>query len=497
MKPEINNNMQKLITYTSCFLLLAAGMGCKKFLSKNPDNRASLNSPEQVGQLLGTAYPQVNYMAFNESMSDNVADRLSGGLDLTVYEPYYFKDATTNQQDSPEWYWNGCYTAIATANEALDAISEKADSADYASQKGEALVCRAYAHFMLVTLFSKVYDPATAGSDPGVPYVTEPENTVYKQYDRKTVAYTYEMIEEDLIAGMALLDDTKYSVPRYHFTKIAAYAFAARFYLFKQDYAKVVTYANKVFPSSGNIASSMRPWNSTYLTYTYRVLFDRYASIEEPANLLLVETQSLWARNYYTVRYGMTADKRTEIFDYNVTDGSYAFRNHIYTAGTNMYLLPKVNEYFVSSSINANIGYPYVMVPLFTAEEVLFNRIEANIYLNNMADAYSDMNIYASTRIRNYDASSHNIDAAKVKAYYGSSVDARQGLLSAMLEFKRAEFAQEGMRWFDNLRYKTAIKHVYSRNGVDSTFTLAADDKRRVLQIPSISVQAGVELNPR
>jgi hypothetical protein len=162
-----------------------------------------------------------------------------------------------------------------------------------------------------------------------------------------------------------------------------------------------------------------------------------------------------------------------------------------------MYLLPKINEYFVSSSINANIGYPYVMVPLFTAEEVLFNRIEANIYLNNMADAYSDMNIYASTRIKNYSTSSHNIDAAKVKSYYGSSVDARQGLLSAMLEFKRAEFAQEGMRWFDNLRYKTEITHVYSKNGDDSTFTLGADDKRRVLQIPSVSVQAGVELNPR
>src|SRR5581483_4014711 len=99
------NIMKKLITYTSWFLLLAAGAGCKKFLGKSPDNRASLETPEQVAQLLGTAYPQVNYMAFTESISDNVSDRLSGGLDLTAYEPYYFKDASTNQQDSPEWYW--------------------------------------------------------------------------------------------------------------------------------------------------------------------------------------------------------------------------------------------------------------------------------------------------------------------------------------------------------------------------------------------------------
>jgi hypothetical protein len=488
--------MQKLITYTSCFLLLAAGTGCKKFLEKEPDNRAHLETPEQVAQLLGTAYPQANYMAFTESISDNVSDRLSGGLDLTAYEPYYFKDASTNQQDSPENYWNGCYTAIAAANEALDAISGKSDTASYSSEKGEALVCRAYAHFMLVTLFSKVYDPNTASSDPGIPYVTTPENTVTKGYERKTVAYTYSMIEKDLVEGISLLDDKRYTIPRYHFTRQAAYAFAARFYLFKQDYAKVVTYANKVFPVAANIAANLRPWNTTYLTLTYREIFDRYASVQDPANLLLVETQSLWARNYYTVRYGMNAAKRSEIFDVNVTGGAYAFRNQIYTVGTNMYMLPKINEYFVSLSVNATIGYPYVMVPLFTAEEVLFNRIEANIYLNNMTDALRDLNIYASTRIRSYDASAHAVTTAKIQSYYGTS-DARLGALNAMLDFKRAEYAQEGMRWFDNLRYDMPIEHVYIKNGTDSTFTLGAGDKRRIFQIPEISKQAGLALNPR
>ena len=211
--------MQKILSYTLFITLLGSLAGCKKFLEKNPDNRASLESPEQVAQFLGTAYPQGNYMAFCESISDNVSDKGTGGLDLTALQPYFFKDVTENEQDSPEGYWNACYAAIAVANQALEACVTASDTASFSSQKGEALVCRAYAHFMLVTLFAKAYNPATAATDAGIPYVTTPEKIVFKNYSRKTVSYVYEMIEKDLVAGLPLLDDTRYTVPRYHFTK--------------------------------------------------------------------------------------------------------------------------------------------------------------------------------------------------------------------------------------------------------------------------------------
>ncbi|OQP58256.1 hypothetical protein A3860_08020 [Niastella vici] len=485
--------MQKILSYTLFITLLGTTTtGCKKFLGKNPDNRASLESPDQVAQLLGTAYPQANYMAFCESISDNVSDKGTGGLDLTVIQPYFFKDVTENQQDSPEGYWNACYTAIAAANQALEACNKAADTASYASEKGEALLCRAYAHFMLVTLFSKAYNPTTAASDPGIPYVLTPEKVIFQNYTRKTVSYVYDMIEKDLLAGLPLLDDTRYTVPRYHFTKAAGNAFASRFFLYKQDYAKSLSYSNAVFTSS-NVTASLRPWNSTYLTLTYKELWARYAKSTETANLLLVETSSLWARNYYSERYGMDADKRTEILNSNVTGGTYAFTRQTYTAGTNNYMLPKVNEYFVRLSVNATIGYPYVMVPLFTTEEVLFNRIEANIYLNNLTAALKDLNDYASTRIYNYDATAHAVTASKMQTYYGVT-DARIAALYTLLDFKRAEYVQEGMRWFDLKRYNLPVKHTTTDG---QALTLPADDKRRVFQIPESARLSGVELNPR
>lgn len=489
--------MQKLLSYTT-FALLITTAGCKKFLDKNPDNRASLTTPEQVSQLLATAYPQANYMAFTESISDNVTDKGTGGQDKTNIDPYFFRDVTDNQQDSPEFYWNACYTAIAAANQALEAISNAADSTQYTAQKGEALVCRAYAHFMLVTFFSKVYDPASASTDLGIPYVTTPEKVVFKQYDRRTVAYVYQMIEQDLTTGLPLIDDTKYKIPRYHFTKAAANAFASRFYLFKADYPKVLSHANAVF-AAGNVASMLRPWNTTYRSMTPQELFAIYQKATETANLLLCETGSVWGRNYYTVRYGFNSAKRDEIFECErIVDNSaeWAFRYQTYTAGTNNYLIPKINEYFVRNSVNANIGLPYVMVPLFTTEEVLFNRIEANIYLNsnNANAALADLNTYASTRIIDYDAAKHTITPAKMQAYYNGQGNVRLNALNTLLEFKRAEYVQEGMRWFDMLRYDIGVQHTTTDGQI---LTLPSGSLQRVFQLPESVKQSGMPLNPR
>lgn len=485
-------SMRKHIIQLSAAFLVLGVTSCKKYLETPPDNRTTLDTPEKVAQLLGTAYPQANYMAFTESISDNVADKGVGGLDLTVLNPFMFQDVSDNQQDSPEFYWNACYSAIAAANQALQASRAASDTTQYKSEIGEALVARAYAHFMLVNIFAKTYDAATAATDPGIPYVTEPENVVFKKYDRKTVAYVYQMIEKDLVQGLPLLDDKRYTVPRYHFTKAAAHAFAARFYLFKKDYASVTAHASQVLPST-NIPSALRPWNTTYMTITYVDLFARYAKAGEPGNLLLIETSSLWARNYYTQRYGMDANIRSEILDYNVTNGEYAFRRQLYTAGTNNYLIPKINEYFVRQSVNATIGLPYVMVPVLTMEEVLFNRVEANIYLNNTAAALSDLNAYASTRIYAYNPAIHTITSTSLNNYYGTG-SLQNNLLLAMLDFKRAEFVQEGMRWFDLQRYKVPVTHTTSTGEV---LNLAAADPRRVFQLPESVATSGVPLNPR
>lgn len=491
---KFNNN------YTLCFLavLVFSTLSCNKYLDKEPDNRASLTTVKKISQLLGTAYPQANYQAFAETMSDNVADLGSGGSDNVIRDPFYFIDTKENQQDSPEYYWYGCYSAIAAANQALKTIAGVANPADYAAQKGEALVARAYAHFMLVNFFSAFYDAATAASSPGIPYVTEPENVFIKKYDRKTVQFVYDMVESDLLNGIPLIQDNAYDVPKYHFNKAASYAFASRFYLYKKDYAKVIQYSSLAVPGN-NFASNLRGWNSTYKNITdVTELFKIYAKATENANLLLVETPSSWSRYYYTSRYGVDANKQSQIIPRPdpITGGNFAFS--LYSRGENK-LIPKIDEYFVKVSVNAEIGFPYVMVPLFSVEEVLFNRAEAYAYTNNWDAALADLNTYASKRINNYSPTTHNITAAKVNAVFGTS-GTTQGLVQAILYYRRAEFIHEGLRWFDILRYKLPVVHTTSPlpgGGVTVEATLDANDKRKVLQLPPSTSLAGLAQNPR
>ncbi|QHS62959.1 RagB/SusD family nutrient uptake outer membrane protein [Chitinophaga agri] len=472
----------------SCLITMA---GCNKYLDKSPDSTwTELDTPAKISQLLGTAYPQANYIVFAEAMSDNVEDKGAGVNDRTNLDPYFFNDVSATEQDSPEYYWQACYTAIAAANNALKAIEHAADKSRYTAQKGEALVARAYAHFMLVTFFSKFYDAETAATDPGIPYVTEPETIVNKQYERKTVAYTYQMIEKDLLAGMTLISDENYQVPRYHFNKSATYAFATRFYLFKKDYQKVLEYANQTFPNN-DLASNMRPWNTTYKALSPAAIWDTYAKASEKANLLLAETQSSYGRYVAQYRYGLTYNIQQQILGSNVTEGAFAYPLYYY--GTRDYFVPKLTEYFVKASVNATIGDPYVMVPLFTTEEVLFNRAEANAYLGNNTAVLNDLNLFASKRITNYNVSAHRITQTKIRAYYGIT-DVRSGLLQTILDFKRAEFVQEGHRWFDIQRYKATVVH-YTDKG--ERMELKADDKRRVLQIPQSATTSGIALNPR
>ncbi len=486
--------MKKIFFYISAGFLLAFGSGCNKFLEKEPDNRAKLDSPEKVSELLGTAYPEANYQPFAETMSDNVTDIGNGAVDNTIHDPYFFIDTRENQQDSPEFYWYGCYSAIAAANQALATIGKVSNPNDYSAQRGEALVARAYAHFMLVTFFSKFYDPATAATDPGIPYVTEPETVFIKQYDRKTVQYDYDMIEKDLLEGLPFIQDKNYTVPKYHFNKAAANAFATRFYLYKKDYEKVIYYSTQAIPGN-NFAPVLRGWNTSYKTITdVTELFKIYAKATEPANLLLVETSSLWARNFYTNRYGVDPAKQMEIIPRPdpITGGNFAFAIYSISEGTHV-LVPKINEYFVKVSVNANIGTPYVMVPLFTTEEVLFNQAEAYTYMGNTAAALADLNVYASTRINNYNPSVHNITAARINAVFNTT-NIQNGLIQAILFYKRAEFIHEGMRWFDILRYKLPVVH---KTTDGQTITLAADDLRKVIQIPQSTSLAGLAPNPR
>ncbi len=488
--------MKKLL-YLFVAAVVLVGTGCKKYLDKEPDNRTTVTTPEQIAQLLTTAYPQANYIPFCEAMSDNAEDKVSTGtgydfMDKINRESFRYEvvEVSLDEGDHPDSYWNACYKAIAAANQALEYIRLSGDTAALRAHKGEALLARAYAHFMLVTLFAEVYDPQNAPSLPGVPYETEPEKVTFKNYERGTVASVYENIERDLLEGLPLINDAIYgNAPRFHFNRRAANAFAARFYMFKREFDKVITYATAALGNSP--VENLRPWNSTLTNLQYLELQAEYTKSTTPGNLLLQEAESIWGRSYASARYGMGNQVVNELFSTeNVTGGFFAY--DVYGANPEFYNIPKFYEHFVRENINANSGRAFNTIPLLTGEEVLLNRAEAYLWLNNTNAALEDLNIFASRNIDDYNASAHRITSSKCVNYYGTS--ASNAILFAILDFKRAFFVHEGMRWFDILRLRIPVVHITQDGEI---IQLQGNDPRRVLQIPVLAQQAGLEPNPR
>jgi hypothetical protein len=488
--------MKKKLFYS---LVLSPGLcliSCNKQLGKLPDNRAVITTVDQVTQLLVQAYPHANYIPFMEPMSDNAEDKgtAPATADPESYQinsqSYRFEEVTSVRYDSPIAYWDSCYRAISTADLALSYCNGP-DSANYAAQKGEALVCRAYAHFMLVCLFAKPYNPATAGTDPGIPYVTEPQGSVFQKYERGTVASVYSNIESDLVRGLALIKDQTYgTAPKFHFTLQAAHAFAARFYLFKQDYAQVISHATAVFGTS-NPATLIRDQVDDYNNLQYVQLAINYVSSANSANILLQEAQSAYFDSYAQYRYGYGQGWNANFFTApNVTGGSIGIIT--YGATPQVFNFPKWSPYTVG---NASFGVRYGLIPLFSMEEVLMNRAEAYARMSNNNAALADLNAWVSKNIENYNPGTNNVTTSRASNYYGLPVT--QALIQTALDFKRFTYFQEGIRWLDNIRLGMTI---FRFNGSDFSVPIDAirpDDPRRVLQLPPEAIAEGLEQNPK
>lgn len=472
---------------------------CKKYLDKNPDMRAEINTVDKVAQLLVSAYPKNNYLAMAETYSDNVVDKGFGvgHINEPFVSLYNWQDIEDSGNNTPTQYWNACYAAINNANQALDAIAKNNFGATVNPYKGEALIARAYAHFMLVTFFAKEYTIGTANDSPGIPYVLAPETTTLPQYNRGTVASVYAQIEKDLEEGLPLLEGGTWKVPKYHFTPAAAHAFASRFYLFKGNWDKVIEHSNLVVPN-GNYLNNQRPWNTTLVNYTSEEFKIEVTKADKNYNILLGETYSTYQRSSVggTTRYGFGTSIFTNVYNGLTVTGA-RFINKGLRWSDNNYVTYTLNEYFYYTNVTAGIGFPYIMQPLFLAEEGLTNRAEAYIQKGDFDAAIADLNTFASARIANYNATTHGVTLAKATTFFNVTDD-KDALLKTVLQFKQIGWMSEGMRWMDIVRHHLPVRHNFlAPDGTETFKTLSPTDNRRMFQIPKEAQLAGVSLNPR
>lgn len=479
-------------------LLLLAFSGCDDFLEENPDNRVELNNPDKAAQLLTNAYSAASY-SFTDWMSDNV-EYTFGTTKLPEHDQAYtWSEFTGIDQDTPSQYWTSTYDAIAHANEVLALIDNlQGDRSQKNAVKGEALLARAYGHFMLVNLFAKHYNPETASTDPGIPYVLQPETVFVKKYTRNTIEEVYDLVEDDLLEGLDLVDESFYANSgKYHFTRNAALAFASRFYLFQGDLNNCIKYSNELLGNDPSLYVKNIPLllQEKINTEDYIRL---YHSPTDDSNLLLVRQIS----NFHLPYLGHWPSRQlySRIFEVNNVYGLTDERQDpAWVAGENGLAATKYEFLFERSSLTSNVGFNYTIFLAFRGEEVLLNRAECHILQNNVLAGLADLLVLARRRYR----PDNDLDVADITAeglmqalrgYFNSGND-QLNALRYLLEERQKEFIHEGMRWFDIKRYGIPVNHIL-QNG--SIITLEPDDERKVLQIPQAAIDVGgLEPNPR
>ena len=531
----------KNIIYKGSMMLASVAIlaSCADQLDTLPDNRTTLDTPKKIAGLLVTAYPDRTPTLFNEWMSDNTdymgAQNSQGNRGGDQY--FFWQEQTEGGNDSPEQVWMLYYGGIYKANEALAAIEDQGGPKNdiLRNSKGEALVLRAYNHFVLANEFCRPYNGKTSTKDAGLYYATgiADFSAAAEQSVRGTVADVYAKIAEDIEAGIPLINDT-YEVPKYHFNKQAAYAFATRFYLYYEKWEKAKEYADKLLGS--NPAASLRDYASLQampLSKSEQAvkIAEAYCSASADCNLLIQTSVSnagmalapwLTSKRYTLTNYL----SETELFQSNNIWGTSS--NLIWKpftvnqAESNFALLMKLPREMEIVNTTTGSGYLRTLNVDFTMDEALLNRAEAEIMLGQNDAACADMTIW----MKNFFNTNVTLTPTSVQTYFKTvpyayadadkmvpsfkkhisprfTIDVegsvQESLLQCMLNFRRIETVHQGLRWMDIRRYNIEIpRRLIGANGRPSKNLdwLEKDDPRQVVQIPQSIRESGVAGNP-
>ena len=525
----MKNNINKLFVL---FLVSIFVVSCDDFLEELPDNRTEINNADKIRKLLVSAYPTTSYGLIAELSSDNIDDYGDQNPygDRFTEQIVYWEDITETDNDGPASLWGGCYNAIANANQALAGIEDLGNPESLNPEKGEALMARAYGHFILVNMFSKHYNTQTSATDLGVPFLKDPETTLNPQYERGSVAEVYEKINEDIEAALPLIRDDIYDVPKYHFNVKAAYAFAARFNLYYEKWAKAKGYASLVL--GGNAASVLRDWEAQ--SQVVRSPGPATKAYYEDSSNLFTQAYSSSAGVHFGAYYtgsrfnhtGAISDRESlnsALPWSNTPRLSQFYRSFVYS-GNNLdkTLMMKIPYLFEYTDPVAGIGYTKAIRTPFTYDETLLVRAEANVMLKQYAEALDDVNTFT----RNFYKTSATVTSVETDvnelntfynglAYSTEATPSQKKMLSPMfiveagtqesmlhytLQLRRTLTLHDGLRWFDNKRYGMVIpRYVNSPPFTNAVVAdvLTAQDPRKAIQLPQDVISAGLTPNPR
>lgn len=454
--------MMKLRNY-SIYLIAACLLfsSCKKELDLSPTDSFNENNAFQtiddVQKGTNAVYSRFGTYANKLYVSALVSDEAKIGADnqgqgALTYRYQYSSDPTTGGDVNPAF--GGYYSVIDQINRVLPYVAtvKAATPAEEARRpilRGQLLAMRALAHFEVMQMYSKNYNP----SDPlGVPIMLKSE--VFATPARNSMGEVITQVEADLNEAKGLLANVTFSDTVMNKVNIAAYQ--ARISLYKGDYNAAITYSTEV------INAAVKPL-ATIATYpgiwtdenTNEILFRiRYAADGAIGSLWTTSTNLI---------YIAPSDKLL---------ASYAdedIRKEAFFAELNGN--PLVYKFYESSK-----GARVLDLKVIRTAEMYLIRAEAQAKkaTPDVAAGAADLNLVRANRIDGY-----------TDVTFGSA----SALVTAVLNERFKEFCFEGLRLFDLKRNNLPVERSLT-DANPAWQTLPAGNFRFVMPIPRSEINA-------
>ncbi len=490
----------------SFFIAIPLLYGCNDFLDEKPSKSTSLviTSLDQLEYILNsysTFYQESNRAAIYSSDDYGLLPELYDAR-ANSYSVAGVQFATWDTENLPfdarENFWQSEYRKIFNANMILSYLPKVTGSDQEKEQiKYEAHLIRAISMWNLVQTYSLPFTEANA-DEPGI--VLKQSTSFDESYIRSTIKETYEFIERDLDEALKLtknMDIVNNKYRSWRGSKGAANAFAARYWLNRNDYNKALEYANVALEA-----------HDVLMNYNTDM---RYSSIPSNVNVGGVQVPVL---------YPYTHDNQSDLTDMMEWKELYYFRLmyheswwyipspellSLYDTDYDLrYKYHIVDNYSFDRGVT-NPPYEYPGYIFFfkdripsgpTVAEMLLIKAESHARLGQLSPALDAVNKLRENRID---------DSAPNSAKYLTAANSGEAL-TLILEERRREmpFSQ---RWFDIRRLNnnedstddvgaiTRSFYGYNSSTVTPstgiiTYTIEPNSRRYAAPIPNTEIES-------
>lgn len=470
--------MKKTLLYT----VLIAGLlatACEDFLDKEPSNAVStdlaLASVEDCNTALNGVYAYIRSAYLPQAIFyfDVTTDNLVPMKNFTNSYFDLLRYQWNSSNGEAQSVWDNRYSTIVNANNIINVIDDlPGDDNERVRIKSEALMARAMAHHDLVRLFAKRYNTATAGTDLGVPFVTE---STIEDKARNTVAEVYAKIVEDIESAIPGLRATAINA----FSKSSAYILLSRVKLYMQDYPGVLAAAAGFETVSGGafgLADTEKEFKEVWsldkgkeIVFQITLATNEYSQGRAIGDYFINDSQGLPHPDLVPSKNGSTGivdqydagDYRLPAYFRDTTTKQYGTQTLVFKYAGNKTSFP-------TATFRTNT------VKLFRYAELLLNKAEAQLRSTGPTGA-------ALTTLR--DLLTHRgVDPTSV-----TLADE-----NVIFKERRREFPMEGHYFHDIKRFGRGFARVNQTDSHATTnpITVQPDDYHFVWPIPILEIRA-------